>query len=94
MMDRYPPSKGQVTWEKVHGLYQVVGGLGDGRVVRLYQVGSQLEVKAVVNFIGALRGYPDEANAFIRWLRAANGTSPVLQLKDPALAAEQPEPSP
>ncbi len=66
-------TRGQVAWEKSHGLYQVMGGLGAGKVVRLYQCSSQTEAKCVVNFINAMRTYPDEAEVFSRWLRGYKG---------------------
>ncbi len=72
-------TKGQVMWEKAQGLYQVMGGMGRGRVVRLHYCARQAEAQHVSGFIASLRDYPDEAELFIRWLRAvAKAPTPAI----------------
>ncbi len=63
-------------------LYNIIGGgLPGGRAVRFYSCSSVTEARAVQRFIDSLRNYPDQAEGFIRWLRAAI-KAPPMTLED------------
>ncbi len=76
-------TKGQVAWQKAQGrLYEVLGGLGSGKVVRLYQVSNQGDANAVVTYLRDLRSYPEGADELIRWLRVKAATTSQLPVRD------------